>query len=473
MFAAQLPAQTTKTGKKIREARETIEEIGNVVDDIFSTKKKNKKAVEDAGKENTGKADNEMENPQPGNAKNTSGLQPGDVHPDARVIDADILFPFNKGAAVVQKGTAFGLINKKGDFIVPYNKYSFNQSFLMDGKTGAWSQGGIFIVGSPVHGTGSWVINYEGKLITGEYPSLGWFLTNNRLMAYTQDKNENIIFMNAEGQKHILKHNPDYSIRPETYSEDAVVVWANNSKGGAGFKNMKDEWIVKPKYDLVEPFSEGLARVTKENEFGELKYGYINKEGKEVIGLIFSRGLDDFKGGLAKVYPKDRTEFVEAYIDKKGNVVAKLDKAYKYLGDGLYLESSKRRNILNAEGKIIPANEFLKTYGVVLNTSTDKELDIIDWLGVSKQNYIGKIRFVRELKQSGVASYGFVNLETKKVVEGRFVGSGNAFVFDPVSKLGTAQFYINKDMGHKSPLREGYINEDGVFMIIKGEKSKW
>lgn len=493
LFAVQLPAQTTKTSKKIEEAQETVENTAEIITTTDKTIKtlfpgKKKKAPADADTpektnnngENVSKKEgsNAIDKPKAGSTNNSSGLQPGDVHPDAKVIDADYLYPFNKGAALIRKGTAWALINKDGDFIVPYNKYSFDEVTQRDGKTGAWSQGGIFIVYPPGRMGGSiGAINYQGKLITSEYPSLSWNITNNRLMIYAGDNNGNLIFMNAEGQKYILKKSKDYTIDPDTFSEGAVTVRSNRSGdyGSIGFKNMKDEWIAKPQYGLAEPFSEGLACVTKKDQFGELKYGFINQEGKVVIDLIYSVPPGNFLGGLSRVSPKDKTEFKEAYIDKKGNIIVKLNQIneYKYMGDGLYLEKSKHKNLLNAEGHIIPANEFLKTYGVVMDASKEKDIFIWDLSEVAKQNYIGKVRFRRSLKQSGaVSNSGFINIETKKVIEGRFTGA-NLFVFDPVSRLATAQFFIDKEMGYKSKLREGYINEDGVFVIVKGEKSKW
>lgn len=493
LFTTQLQAQTTKTSKKIWEVQETVENTAEIItttqktiENLFPGMKKKTQAGADKSEKTNNNGENvskkeessAIDKPKAGSTKNSSGLQPGDIHPDAKVIDADYLYPFNKGAALIRKGTAWALINKKGDFIVPYNKYLFDVVTQSDIIAGTWSQGGIFIV-YPPDGTGGSIgaINYEGKLITGGYSSLGWSLTNNRLMIYATDKNGNLIFMNAEGQKYILKHSEDYTIMPDTFSEDAVTVWSKKSddKGFKGFKNLKDEWIAKPQYDLAEPFSEGLACVTKEDQFGELKHGFINKEGKVVIDLIYSEGPTNFLGGLSRVSPKDKTAFKEAYIDKKGNIMVKLNQfnGYKYMGDGLYLKSSKSRSILNAEGHIIPESEFLKTYGVVMDASKDKELFIRDWSEVAKQKYIGKIRFGRSLKKSGaVLNMGFINLETKKVVEGRFTGA-NLFVFDPVSRLATAQFFIDEEMGYKSKLREGYINEDGVFVIVKGEKSKW
>ena len=206
-------------------------------------------------------------------------MQPGDVHPDAKVIDADYLNPFNKGAALIRKGSAWALINKDGDFIVPYNKYSFDEVTQIDGKTGAWSQGGIFIVSLPDGmGGNNGAINYQGKLITSEYPSLAWHLTGNRLMAYTTDNNGNWIFMNAEGQKYILKNSKDYTIDPDTFSEGAVTVRSRRSEdyGSIGFKNLKDEWIANHKMVWLNLF-EAPGMCYEKDQFGELKYGFARE----------------------------------------------------------------------------------------------------------------------------------------------------------------------------------------------------
>ncbi|MBW7892277.1 MAG: hypothetical protein H3C48_14895, partial [Chitinophagaceae bacterium] len=184
LFAVQLPAQTTKTSKRIQEAQEAVENTAEIIttaDKTIKTLFPRKKKKTPAGADTSEKTNNNGENvskkegssaidkPKAGSTNNSSGLQPGDVHPDAKVIDADDLDPFNKGAALIRKGSSYALINKDGDFIVPYNKYSFNDGSQRDFITGAWSQSGIFIVRLPDN---DGAINYQGKLITGEYPSL-------------------------------------------------------------------------------------------------------------------------------------------------------------------------------------------------------------------------------------------------------------------------------------------------------------
>ena len=54
-------------------------------------------------------------------------------------------------------------------------------------------------------------------------------------------------------------------------------------KGKWGFVNRENEWVIKPLYTSVAPFSFNLSCVNKKG-----KWGYINKEGKVIIPLQFS-----------------------------------------------------------------------------------------------------------------------------------------------------------------------------------------
>lgn len=71
--------------------------------------------------------------------------------------------------------------------------------------------------------------------------------------------------------------------------------------------------------------------------------------------------------------------------------------------------------------------------------------------------------------------YGFINLVTGKVIMPAFYldGSKHLFVFDPVSKLAYAKMITGKTATGQPIVMDGFINEDGEFVIIKGEKSIW
>ena len=145
-----------------------------------------------------------------------------------------------------------------------------------------------------------------------------------------------------------------------------------------------------------------MACVGNKNEFGEIKYGFIDRTGKEVTGLIYTFKPDNFHGGIARVTPKNNPEFKEAYIDKKGNIVKKLEKVglYIYIGNGLYL--GDYGHVLDSTGKIETEAEFLQHFAVLLQPTTERALSI----GLEQTTEISnfndeKICFTRLFKGSG------------------------------------------------------------------------
>ena len=91
---------------------------------------------------------------------------------------------------------------------------------------------------------------------------------------------------------------------------------------------MTDDW--KSKYDSVESFYEGLAKVKLgDDETG--KYGYVDTTGKEVVPLKYDY-TESFSGGLAGV----RLNGKWGFVDKTGKEVVpvKYDSVNKF-EDGL------------------------------------------------------------------------------------------------------------------------------------------
>ena len=392
-----------------------------------------------------------------------NGLKAGDVAPDAVYIDADYLYPFNGGAAVVKKGDATALIDKTGKFIVPYNKYNFRLPPDYEISPAWHSQGGIFLL------TGGGAVNSKGELISKELPLPGssWnYASPDGQFIRATDQKGNFIYMDAEGNKYILKEGTGVNFAEGTVGPVSI---DDKDKNRYGYKNLKDEWTVQPIYDWGEPFSDGLACVGKINEFGEMKYGFINKKGKVVIPFIYSNLPGNFHGGLAEVLPKENAEFKEAFIDKEGNIVQKFNNliSFTYIGNGLNEYTYYSEYVVDSIGKIQTATEFLKNYGVVPDPST--HLISISNTNLSNSKFDdndGKIFFSRFFNNSGVpVNEGYVDIRTKKIMEGGFSPMLN--FSDGESKLAYGRFYTPEHYYNKGPLREGYINEDGVFVIVK------
>lgn len=81
-----------------------------------------------------------------------------------------------------------------------------------------------------------------------------------------------------------------------------------------GYIDLKGEWVIPPEWDAAEPFSEGLALVSKGDDIG-----YINTTGELEIRLEGSQWLtaESFSEGLAAVKTVDE---LWGYIDQAGNV---------------------------------------------------------------------------------------------------------------------------------------------------------
>lgn len=87
-----------------------------------------------------------------------------------------------------------------------------------------------------------------------------------------------------------------------------------------GFMNKSGAVIIKPVYEEVQDFSEGLAAVkTTATSTAPARFGYIDTKGAFVIPPKFSRSVLPFSEGFASVEKADGTVVM---IDKTGNVVS-------------------------------------------------------------------------------------------------------------------------------------------------------
>ncbi len=96
--------------------------------------------------------------------------------------------------------------------------------------------------------------------------------------------------------------------------------------GKYGFINKRGEWIIQPVYENAYMFSNGLARIVKDN-----KYGFINTSGNMVIPPIYTFA-NDFTAGLSAVCLDNKFGF----INPKGETVIdfKYDAATNIAADG-------------------------------------------------------------------------------------------------------------------------------------------
>jgi hypothetical protein len=198
-----------------------------------------------------------------------------------------------------------------------------------------------------------------------------------------------------------------------------------------GFCDKNKNIVITPKYDFVQPFSEGRALVSL-NE----KYGFIDEKGNEVISIKYDiiylpHGLgtdmgDDFIDGLARVKLNGKWGFINR--DGKEIVPVKYDSACRFekglakvrlIGDK---SSELEWGMVNTEGEEVlpPAYTYIESINdgfFVAHNNLNCGLVNNKGKLITEMiyNHIGP--FVEGLAIAGIYhSAGFMNKEGKIVI---------------------------------------------------------
>lgn len=404
------------------------------------------------------------------------GPKPGDLAPDVKYIEADELGQFSGGAAIVKKGLSTALIDAKGNFIVPYNTYNFaEQSMRM---TLISHRGFVNFVPSglfnfyTLDSRAGGVMNSKGKIICQCFNAER---SEDGTMVMVRENNNTTTYYDFNGNKY-----PQNKL-VERMSEGIGIVQSgplSNGPSKFGYVRLNGQQLTGFLYEMAYPFSDGMAVVAKRDEFRELKYGFIDKTGKEVVPVMFSMEPRDFISGYAKVMPKDNSEFASAFINKKGGIVYKQPNGkdyFEYFSDYGLAISPDYQLLMDTDFKIESFASLFKSLGVS-QPIHHAGLPVV----VGQKNPKFFYRFNNSFSPvSNNTTMGFVNYATRKVIEPVFEIPNQPavlhapFLFDPVSQLTYAMIATGKDAQGRPVYREGYINEDGLFVIVKGAASKW
>lgn len=249
-------------------------------------------------------------------------------------VNYDGISDFHEGVAMVYKGNKYGFIDKMGNEVIPC-VYEFMEEVDLNFHDG---------------------------------------------LAFVR-QGEKHFFINKEG-KEAFPYNYDTGLN---FSEGLALVWKER-KCGYIDTNGNEVIPLTDKY-YGGSFSDGLATVRND----EGKYGFIDKEGKVVIPMIFDVGeggeTSDFHEGLASIYKNEKY----GYIDKSGREVipCKYDEANDF-NDGMALvavndkDNGYQFGYIDTEGKEIipcqycPAGDFCDGIAIV---AKDMKFTIIDKKG--------------------------------------------------------------------------------------------
>ena len=109
-------------------------------------------------------------------------------------------------------------------------------------------------------------------------------------------------------------------------------------------------WSLKPEYEIISEFNEGIAAVRKNG-----KWGYISENGREILAPAYDAAFP-FHEGMAVLTDKDY--MLVAILNQSGKLIPieeklQIDSRFAVFSDGLLLVSDgKKKGYLNKDGQI-------------------------------------------------------------------------------------------------------------------------
>ncbi|NGZ75181.1 WG repeat-containing protein [Saccharibacillus alkalitolerans] len=213
---------------------------------------------------------------------------------------------FHEGRAAVKINKSWGYIDLNGSLIVKAKFKAAGQ--FSEGLAGVQVNDTLLVY---IDKNGREVIRYPaapfGTLEAGPFRNGAAAIVINGNSVFYIDKTGKLIFDKGQDPeyRHFLSDWPDFS---------EGLAGVKNSKYAYqkyGFIDTTGKFAIKPAYDFVKPFHNGLAAVSLND-----KWGYVNKQGKVVIPIQYDNA-DDFKGELAMVSRNGQI----MYIGKQGQRV--------------------------------------------------------------------------------------------------------------------------------------------------------
>ena len=248
---------------------------------------------------------------------------------------------FNNGYGIFKKEDKYGLVDKTGKTVIPYeyNSISFfptaNYIAIVSKKEGTKSNYGVVSIHNKtivpltydmISVSGSYIIVkkdglYGVKDITGKdlLP-----IEYKVLYVYPEDKvakvkkDDDYGFIDLNGNWLFKKSSAVYDLY--SCNQGLILCKVNNK---FGYLNLKGEEVIATQYDRAGDFDEtGMAKVGYYNGNTNYitRYGYINKQGKVIIPIEY-KNLSYFKNGYA--FAQDPTTNRYGYLDTKGNWLLK------------------------------------------------------------------------------------------------------------------------------------------------------
>lgn len=399
----------------------------------------------------------------------------GSVSPNAKsIVHVTQLYPFSDGLAVLRNGNVYCVINEKGEIVIPYNRYEFFSTDNFKGFVNGMAQ---VIDAKGLAG----LIDKQGKLIFPfQFTFINHFSKEGIAFAKSYDKKAdvNLLYILRKDGTKILINNRNasgkqiFDLDPEGWSEGLCPIYAYKSgPSSRGYLNTQGKIAIPFQYDGAQPFLNGLAAVSKKDESGNIKWGFINKNNQLVIPFQFSNEPYPFSDGVSTIKPLNIPDFNYGLIDKTGKVIAKFkteddSKTWpthrtKIEGFGKFSNGIAPWSLFRTEATEKTELNFMDKTG--RNFSLDKKINDAGYQ-VIQSNYTiegNKISFYGKDK-NGETYMGVIDTNGEIIIPPVFTYISN---FDTVSNLAYATYE------NGSNVITGYINTQGIFVIVTKEKT--
>lgn len=390
----------------------------------------------------------------------------GTVSNSAIKIYADEIYQFNQGAALISNNGAYALIDYQGNFIVPFGTYTqiINPNnrivyFFGDTEMLPALRSGLFEVRSGLLKNGGY-INMKGKVVYTP-PKNGDYIqetrSNDEVTYGVVERNfatkgfikYQDVFFDANGNNVRLEYPSGADWNEETAS------FREPSTQKYGFVNKEGDVFIKPKYGYARSFSNGLAPVLVNRDLR--KWAYINMQNRLKFDRIFDEAYI-FQNGIGYIYDANFNK--DKLINTNGKtILPKLDSErvefvpnrYRKAGNDFVVGLCKKEfAILDTQGNVYTEAALLKLF----NISSGVELNGFD----IRENQIFCI-------DTSNQKIGLLDFGHKLYIPPIFTSLS---MFDAVTKLAYAKLILKEEADERmSVYHEGYINFEGVFVLLK------
>lgn len=402
-------------------------------------------------------------------------------HPDIEVIFQpyyDLIDPFYQGKALVEKEDKWGMINSKGEIIIPLEfdfMFPFRSASTSCAKKGKHylkidTTGKILDTLPYYHIERGFdtkrmrITNKEGLVGIGDLdgnfiiPPKYKKLRNSGLDFYTFYTNEKVGLMTKEGEIIIQ---PIYQDLKMLFGNNLIGIQQNNKWGVIDFNTKQEVLPIQfdkleyrypcyktvtdgnsvlydlsfqpldlPVYDFISPLKENLFGVQNNG-----KKGTIDKDGNEVIPIIY----DDFK--FLENYIAVKKDGLWGLMDLNMQLIIPyqydeiITTGYEYGSNHLVVIKDQKYGLINTQGDIILPIEYEH-----LDMGWAMQYPIEQWVKFKKAD-----------------KYGLINIETKSI----HIDA----IYDDISIPRAWSERKEKLISVKKGEQYGYLNLDGTIAI--------